>query len=608
MALSLDQRFAALQSFLVAVGAKDDAKSLQSIFSIRQQSTLRIVVFGQFSSGKSTLINSLLGVGREVLVRHLLPTTGHITRVVYGDPEEVRVWNKDGELETYDLSHLDTLSTLDDNGKAREGIELIEVAVNSPLLKTGIVLVDTPGINDRPEQTIRAKEAIRQADVVIFMLNAKQLMTSEERELSAIWLGQKLRKPVVPVVNFLNLFSDEEDQQEVKIFMDAWCQRNLQKVLSKSWLSIDAKSALLYTLGKLPLPSDDFSLLREWLTEYGEERRSHLQIKSRTNQLLFDLEEVRTTNTQKLAMLRIESAKTIETLRAEEREKLRSTLGVLESEATRLKAVLTQESSAALNAKLERLTNYWFAGESKQRLEDNAGRWYAEMLQEAASEIDVLGNNHLASLGVCALSQNLAQPMQPTPMTVVERLIILSRLKVSTLAAVSDEDVVFAGKVIGGIIGQFAIPVPFLGAIAGATVGGLIGTLLGKREPDYVAAYSAQSRTHWAIDADRILDTMQAQFEIRVDELKLLIRNRIDSVNISLPPSEELMQRERIDQGLRDLIDILEGSKANWSRLTNLGHNGSKLPFMYLDGNYVTPSTSELAKLWPPPPGRRRRK
>ena len=59
---------------------------------ISTESTERLVslvVFGEFNRGKSTLVNAILG--RVVLLAKLVPTTGHVTTVLWGEEERVRV-------------------------------------------------------------------------------------------------------------------------------------------------------------------------------------------------------------------------------------------------------------------------------------------------------------------------------------------------------------------------------------------------------------------------------------------------------------------------------------------------------------------------------------
>lgn len=554
----VEQAFSELQVAMRTVGALSDAQLLQSVWSTRRTSDFRVVVFGEFSSGKSTLINGLLGVGREVLARHLLPTTGHVTRVVHGEHEEVRVWNSDGSQESYALDQLHSLSTLQD-GKAREGIEIIEVAVNSRFLQAGLVLIDTPGLNDCPELTSRAMEAIRQADLVLFMLNAKQLLTAQDRELIVGWLVHSLGKPVVPIVNFLNLLAEESELRDVTRFMDEWSGRHLKPLLSKAWLAVDAKSALLYTLGKGPWPTDDFALLSEWLTEYTRDGRFEVQRQSRINQMLHDAGQIRSRNAALLAALRAESTRRIETTRNEERQKLETVLTALDSAARQSQAHLRQQAQSVLDAKLEWLITYWYAGKGRQSLEANADGWYGARLQEATAEIDALGNAALEKLCVLVLA---AVPVRsPSPMAVRERLILNSRIHIGTLESNSGDDAGVTASVIGAIVGQIVLPIPGLGAAVGGVAGFVLGKLLDRQEPDYVSAYAAQTHDLWSKAAVQVLGSAEAQFESRVGEIRRQLHCYMDNVRSSLPPSAELLQRERIENRLRDFVLQLENAR-----------------------------------------------
>jgi predicted GTPase len=86
-----------VEGHLRAMGESERAQRFQVLRESLDDANLRIVIFGEFSRGKSTLINALLG--RAVLPAKLIPTTGHITRIVFGTPEEIRVRYVDGRME-----------------------------------------------------------------------------------------------------------------------------------------------------------------------------------------------------------------------------------------------------------------------------------------------------------------------------------------------------------------------------------------------------------------------------------------------------------------------------------------------------------------------------
>eukprot|EP01114_Cavostelium_apophysatum_P010958 TRINITY_DN25118_c0_g1_i1.p1 TRINITY_DN25118_c0_g1~~TRINITY_DN25118_c0_g1_i1.p1 ORF type:complete len:966 (-),score=151.27 TRINITY_DN25118_c0_g1_i1:98-2950(-) len=110
-----------------------------------------ILVFGDSNSGKSTFINSVLG-------DDLLPMSGgnctlEITEVKFGDTEKLSTFDKDSnkEKEVPLKNNLkETLKNLLDPKIRANGptYARVRVEIPNPILKSGLVLVDTPGFND----------------------------------------------------------------------------------------------------------------------------------------------------------------------------------------------------------------------------------------------------------------------------------------------------------------------------------------------------------------------------------------------------------------------------------------------------------------------------
>ncbi|MDY6899557.1 MAG: DnaJ domain-containing protein, partial [Cyanobacteriota bacterium] len=80
-------------------------------------------------------------------------------------------------------------------------------------LKTGVEFLDLPGTNDREEQNDLVKQQLLSADLVVQLLDARKLMTLEERENLRDWLLDRGIETVVFVANFLNLLEPEEQKQ-----------------------------------------------------------------------------------------------------------------------------------------------------------------------------------------------------------------------------------------------------------------------------------------------------------------------------------------------------------------------------------------------------------
>ena len=109
-----------------------------------QADEVDVVVLGRFKSGKSSLLNALLG--RDVLPIDVLPATAVVTRIALGSRDRATVVSEDGNerpVDLDDLSHFVTEKENPDNAKrvARVDVELAEANALADLR-----FVDTPGM------------------------------------------------------------------------------------------------------------------------------------------------------------------------------------------------------------------------------------------------------------------------------------------------------------------------------------------------------------------------------------------------------------------------------------------------------------------------------
>lgn len=128
----------------------DDQKSLEEVQQLNQRldDGLYFVAFvGQFSAGKSTLLNNLLG--RSILPQGTMETTPILTYIRYGEEEKATLFYFDGSEE--DISLEEVAGIMQKGARGREvplqDIEHMEIFIRAELLSNGMVLLDTPGIN-----------------------------------------------------------------------------------------------------------------------------------------------------------------------------------------------------------------------------------------------------------------------------------------------------------------------------------------------------------------------------------------------------------------------------------------------------------------------------
>lgn len=202
-----------------------------------EEERFHLVVLGEFNHGKTTFVNALLGAA--VLPAGVTPTTAVIHHIVHGTSPGAAAVNADGSRIELTMSELSDFVV---GGKAaREDVRYVEVRHPAPLLAGGVVLVDTPGVNDlnlsRAEITY---SYIPRADAVLFLLDAGQILKESERA----FLEQKLlaasRDKVLFVVNKIDLLTAGERDEAL-----AYATANLARLVpSPRIYAISAQRAL----------------------------------------------------------------------------------------------------------------------------------------------------------------------------------------------------------------------------------------------------------------------------------------------------------------------------------------------------------------------------
>ena len=105
-----------------------------------------LAVVGQFSRGKSTLMNAILG--GDYLPTGALPMTSVVTTVRYGSQPHVTVRRRGRERLPIETSLEDLVRFVAQSSAERDELEVLsaEVQVPAEILRLGFHFVDTPGI------------------------------------------------------------------------------------------------------------------------------------------------------------------------------------------------------------------------------------------------------------------------------------------------------------------------------------------------------------------------------------------------------------------------------------------------------------------------------
>lgn len=206
--------------------------------------TFKIQVIGTFSNGKSTVINSLLG--EEVLPAYALPTTAVINEVKYGDNKEAILYfrnplpeNLPASLSVKALEHMKkygmknipplhiSYNEIEDYVVIPMGEDPKEMLLESPyekvelfwplpMLKEGVEIIDSPGLNESDTRARVTMDYLSKADAILFVLAADHLCSKDEMEFVENFLNAYGFTDPFFVVNRFDLIQEREKERVIK--------------------------------------------------------------------------------------------------------------------------------------------------------------------------------------------------------------------------------------------------------------------------------------------------------------------------------------------------------------------------------------------------------
>jgi GTP-binding protein EngB required for normal cell division len=175
-----DETLSRLQRLALAAGADHLAHEAGAAAERIRQEQLYVACLGQFKRGKSSLLNAL--VGHALLPTGVLPVTSVPTVLRYG-AAGARVRTGTGWTAVPPERVADYVTEAENPGN-RKGVELVEVLVPAPLLRTGVCLVDTPGLGSTSEANSATTRAfLPQIDAALIVLGADLPISDRELDL-----------------------------------------------------------------------------------------------------------------------------------------------------------------------------------------------------------------------------------------------------------------------------------------------------------------------------------------------------------------------------------------------------------------------------------------
>ena len=168
---------------------------------------IEVVFVGKLSTGKTTIINALLG--KDLLPTGIGTITKSITTILKSDENKLEVIYDNGVSEFYSLSDVEVVNQ-------KPHLKALNVhLVDFPF--SSIVFIDTPGFDELKQDLENLTlSRIPTADAVIFVLDITKGLTKKDKEFFDDYVIKFLRDKIFIVFNKLDIVKDEVSDAEIQ--------------------------------------------------------------------------------------------------------------------------------------------------------------------------------------------------------------------------------------------------------------------------------------------------------------------------------------------------------------------------------------------------------
>lgn len=187
-----------LEAVVSGHGLVEFRPTLAMIIDRLSGNQFEVAVFGQVSSGKSSLLNHV--IGEDLLPVGVNPITSVPTRIVWGEAPRLTVTFTDQKVKRFGVERLPEFVTEELNPSNEKGVVRVVVEVRSARLGSGVVFIDTPGLGSLATAGAAETRAyLPQCDLGVVLINSGAALTQED-----VSTAQALYTAGIPAVILLS--------------------------------------------------------------------------------------------------------------------------------------------------------------------------------------------------------------------------------------------------------------------------------------------------------------------------------------------------------------------------------------------------------------------
>jgi GTPase Era involved in 16S rRNA processing len=192
---------------------------------LQQDQLIDVAILGQFKSGKSSFLNSL--IGKPILPVGVIPVTTTITRLQYGKRERAIVRHFDGQHAEVEIGAIEEFTSEARNPANQKNVEVVDAELPSLEKYSGLRLVDTPGLGSIFKYHMETSENwLPEVGAAFLAISSDRPLA--ENDLQLIRDLRKHTPKIVLLLTKVDLLSSDQ-QKEVVLFFRTALQRELHE-------------------------------------------------------------------------------------------------------------------------------------------------------------------------------------------------------------------------------------------------------------------------------------------------------------------------------------------------------------------------------------------
>ena len=242
----LDAQLDKLLEISQCTGTQQDViESIKILKEKNQCKNFKVLVMGEFSAGKSTMINAL--IGEPILPERALTATAIITEIKYGETKKAVIYpikgkwkggdepfevpvtelrkylliNHNFKNESSEAAGYDDSNTMEGNVIASP-FERAEVFMPIEILKDGVEIIDSPGLNDPASHGDITHKYLPNVHAIIYCVNGLRAYSQSEKVVIEDLAVKHYTTPIFLVTRYDNVCEDNENSggspEEIDIF------------------------------------------------------------------------------------------------------------------------------------------------------------------------------------------------------------------------------------------------------------------------------------------------------------------------------------------------------------------------------------------------------